>query len=51
MYILNRRTLQEVDNIPDIKDIIFIDEKDDMSCLSKDDKIIYIDTNFDQFPK
>lgn len=51
LHILNRNTLQEIDNIPDIKDIIFIDEKDDMNCLSKDNKVIYVDTNFDQFPK
>lgn len=51
MHILNRNTLQEIDNIPDIKDIIFIDEKNDINCLSKDNKIIYVDTNFDQFPR
>lgn len=51
LHILNRKTLQEIDAIPDIKDVIFIDEKDDINCLSKDNKIIYVDTNFDQFPK
>ncbi len=51
MHILNRKTLQEVDSISDIKDIIFIDEKNDINCLSKGGGVIYVDTNFDQFPK
>lgn len=51
LHILNRKTLQKVDTIPDIKDIIQIDTKNDLSALSSDDKIVQIDTNFDQFPK
>lgn len=51
MHILNRDTLQEIDSISDIKDIIMIDEKNNMNCVTTDDKIVYIDTNFDQFPQ
>jgi hypothetical protein len=51
LHFINRKTLERVWTLDDIVDIIQIDNKDDLNCLDKDGKIIYIDTNFDQFSK
>lgn len=50
LHIVNRKTLEEVQSFDDIVDIIEIDNKNDLTCVDREWKLISIDTNFDQFP-
>nr|MDD3720709.1 AAA family ATPase [Candidatus Gracilibacteria bacterium] len=49
LHIVNRKTLHEIKTFDDISDIIQIDNKDDLTCLTSDGKVASVDTNFDQF--
>lgn len=51
LHILNRKTLECYETIDDITDIVQIDNKNDITCLDNEERLVSIDTNFDQFPK
>jgi len=51
LCILNRKTLELIDEIDDIADIIYIDGKNDLTCLNTAGNTVQINSNFDQFPK
>ncbi len=50
LHILNRKTLAEVESFEGIKEVVCINEKNDLTCIDIDGKMVSIDTNFDQFP-
>lgn len=50
LHIVNRVTLEEIETHNDIVDIIEIDNKNDLTCVDSEGKLVSIDTNFDQFP-
>lgn len=49
-HIVNRKTLEEIESHDDIVDIINIDNKNDLTCLDKNGKLVSINGNLDQFP-
>lgn len=51
LHIVNRKTLEEIENYEDIIDIVQVDNKNDLTCLDVDWKLVSITTNFDQFEK
>ncbi len=51
LCILNRKTLELIDEIPDISEIVSIDNKNNISAINWENKYLSIDTNLDQFPK
>lgn len=50
LHIVNRVSLEEIESHDCIVDIIEIDNKNDLTCVDSEGKLVSIDTNFDQFP-
>lgn len=50
LCILNRKSLEVIDEIDDIAQVLWIDKKNDVSCVNSAWNIVHINTNFDQFP-